>query len=87
MPIPLHEPGAKVAFLWRTWSSLLVSLSAGSARSTWIISLVDQQDVTELKRLGKLAQWGPRFTAQGVRKDAAANAKKTSLRISSSRRL
>lgn len=42
------------------------------------LSPTDQQDVAELRRLGKLAQFGPRFTAQGVRKDSATNAKKTS---------
>lgn len=41
-------------------------------------SRVDQENIVELKRLRKLAQSGPRFTAQGVRKEAAGNAKKTS---------
>ncbi|KAE9446002.1 hypothetical protein C3L33_22095, partial [Rhododendron williamsianum] len=30
------------------------------------LSLADQQDIAELRRLGKLAQSGPRFTTQGV---------------------
>lgn len=45
------------------------------------LSLADKQDVAELRRLNKLAQSGPRFTTQGVRKDVAANAKKTSFAI------
>ncbi|KAE9445895.1 hypothetical protein C3L33_22217, partial [Rhododendron williamsianum] len=42
------------------------------------LSLADQHDVAELRRLSKQAQSGPRFTAQGVRKDTAANSTKTS---------
>ncbi|KAI8572930.1 hypothetical protein RHMOL_Rhmol01G0239200 [Rhododendron molle] len=55
-----------------------LSLHGVSSLNLDNLSVVDQRDVTELRRLGKLAQWGPRFTAQGIRKDAAVNAKKTS---------
>ncbi|KAI8543005.1 hypothetical protein RHMOL_Rhmol08G0185200 [Rhododendron molle] len=43
----------------------------------WVDDILSE-DVAELRRLGKLAQSGLRFTAQGVRKDTVANAKKTS---------
>ncbi|XP_058191445.1 uncharacterized protein LOC131308524 [Rhododendron vialii] len=42
------------------------------------LSTADQQDILELRQLGKKAQYGPIFTAQGVRKASAANTKKTS---------
>ncbi|KAE9465168.1 hypothetical protein C3L33_02948, partial [Rhododendron williamsianum] len=61
----------------------VVILTRLSLQGTSILDLAnlsrkDQENVAELRRLGKLAQSGPIFTAQGVRKSAAANAKKTS---------
>lgn len=44
-----------------------------------LLTREDLEDVENLKRLHKKAQNGPIFTAQGVRKATAADAKKTSL--------
>lgn len=55
-----------------------LSLRGASIMDLANLSREDQENVAELRRLGKLAQFGPIYTAQGVRKSAAANAKKTS---------
>ncbi|KAE9445286.1 hypothetical protein C3L33_22816, partial [Rhododendron williamsianum] len=56
-----------------------LSLCGGNIVDPAKLSLADREDVEALKALHKQAQNGPIFTAQGVRKAAPANAKKTSL--------
>ncbi|KAE9465282.1 hypothetical protein C3L33_02812, partial [Rhododendron williamsianum] len=55
-----------------------LSLRGASILDLAHLSREDRENARELRRLGKLAQFGPIFTTQGVRKSTAANAKKTS---------
>ncbi|KAE9455761.1 hypothetical protein C3L33_12337, partial [Rhododendron williamsianum] len=56
-----------------------LSLRGGNTLDFAKLSRADQDEVGALKAFHKHAQNGPIFTLQGVRKDFAANAKKTSL--------